>query len=235
MLDAIESLKDDDKVMESYLKTLTFPLPQRTDAVLRRLVGHGALEIQSFGPVALNYRAGAFVVMGPSTAGRDGTRSTIEMLTSIFERQEGANGVSWLMETFHEAHRAVCVDAVRYPSTQPASVTFAALHFEGDQLTILHTGSCRVYRLRQQRVRCLTTDDQGSMSAQHPFMPVFDTARPERGDLYLLCSTEALAHTTQEGLERILLDSGGSPQSCWRQMIPGAPSTASVVVVGMRP
>jgi len=187
-------------------------------------VGH-SVEIKSENESALRYLFAVADGLGGHRGGAIASRTALNSVKTEFHKWHGGDAERMVSQAMQKANQSVFCVAQSDPELfQKMQTTLTVVALDQDSLTIGHVGDCRLYRLRDDRIKILTRDHtmandmlqmhliSAEQASTHPgrhqltrsvggelFMNadiIRENVRPE--DTYLLCSDGLWSELTEE-------------------------------------
>ena len=191
--------------------------------------------------------------MGGHAYGEIASKIACEGLAKIFKVKPPSDNdifyysIHQLENTIHQLHNKILDESLKNSAYEGMGTTLSVLLFMKDKALIAHVGDSRIYRLRQERLECLTVDHTMAqfLIAEKEFFPEDAINHPARniltqalgieiekidtrveaikpGDLFLLCSDGLYDMVSDDDLLELLTVPPPSKQSVCGQLMDAA-------------
>ncbi len=163
--------------------------------------------------------------LGGLEYGEIASREAVASVKSSFGHQRYFEGKEWLKTAIQEANDKISgLNSVRSLDQNMATTLTVSLFYE-DKLFIGHVGDCRVYRVRDNRVTCLTKDHaldrytltQALGTSDELQVDLYETAIKE-GDVYIQCSDGLHSMIGDAEVLGVLMENPTLEESCKRMV-----------------
>lgn len=162
--------------------------------------------------------------LGGMARGEEASALAVEGMRNYFIHFSDLTSASRLLQSIQTINMKIYTLNSVLPHNQWMATTLTCSHFQGNKLTVGHVGDCRLYRVRDEKLLCLTQDhsfERNMLSKVVGTDPKLAADiyefELEAGDIYLQCSDGLYTVVNEKDIRQTV--SGFKPEEACARLV----------------